>query len=361
MIDPRKTTATTGVEKTVKETMETTTMEVVTTTTQDAVRTNTKETSRRRIANPDKVTQMGEGVEMIQIHHRTTIQIGERGAQRKTKRRTENPERNAQGAMTTEEEMTHRLTVKQRIRATCPTDGERGFVKIPAIPKSLFDLGDFQFNVKNCIRMASGRYNLRIKWIDATLSAQSLTNLQRVPKTLTSLDIKLSMACVAACQLARNVIFVNALRDAGRQLCANGSEMATGRQCLWIIYKHFASPNDGDTDRRLSPNYSVLDLQLIKLQGGDEGLERYWAQWISTIANRPDEGGPRSVFQHLFVDEMRLAPLVESYVHIYDEADAGTDKHTWEWLLKKGQASFQRKRERDNLLRKQKGLRGINP
>jgi hypothetical protein len=75
------------------------------------------------------------------------------------------------------------------------------------------------------------------------------------------------MACVAACQVARNITLVNALGNAGTQLRANGSEMANGRQCLWIIYKHFASPNDGDTDRGLSPNYSVLDLQLIKLQG----------------------------------------------------------------------------------------------
>jgi hypothetical protein len=229
---------------------------------------------------------------------------------------------------------------------------------MPAIPKSSYDLGDFQFNVEICIIMASGRYHLRIEWIDATLSAKSLTDLQRVPWKLTSLDMKLSMACVA---LARNVILVNALRDAGSQLCANGSEMANGRQCLWIIYKYFASPNDGDADRGLSPNYSVLELQLIKLQGGDEGLERYCAQWITTIAKIPGEGGPRSVFQHLFVDEMRLAPLMESYVLIYDEADAGADKNTWEWLLKKGQASFQRERERDNLLRKQKALRGLNP
>jgi hypothetical protein len=66
------------------------------------------------------------------------------------------------------------------------------------------------------------------------------------------------------------------------------------------------------------------------------------------------------VFQYLFADEMRNAPLMETYVLEYDEADEGAEKHTWEWLLKKGRDSFQRKRERDNQLQKQKALQGIN-
>jgi hypothetical protein len=234
-------------------------------------------------------------------------------------------------------------------------------IKMLPIPKSSYDLGDFQFNVENCIIMASGRYHNRIQWIDATLMAKNLADLQRAPRKLTSLDMKLSMACVVACQLAQNTTLVNDLRNAGRQSCANGSEMANGRQSLWIIYKHFASPNDGDTERGLSPNYSILDLQLIQLKGEDEGLERYWAQWITTIAGIPDGGGDRSVFQYLFVNEMRLAPLMQTYVLVCDEADKGTEKHMWEWLLKKGRASFQRKRERGNQVQKQKALRGINP
>jgi hypothetical protein len=203
-------------------------------------------------------------------------------------------------------------------------------------------LADFQYNVKNIIILASGRYLLRIQWVVA-VSAKCLEERQHLPRKLISLDVKLSMACVAACQVAQNLTLVNALRNAGRELCANGSEMANGRQCLWIIYKYFASPNDGDADRGLSLNYSVLDLALIKLQGKDEGLERYWTKWTTTIANIPDEGGPRSVFQHLFVDEMWDAPLIEAYVLMCDEADPGTEKHTWEWLLS---ASFQRKRQR---------------
>jgi hypothetical protein len=168
MIDHRVTTATMDVEKTIKRIMENATMDVVMTTTPDAVRTTTKETSRRRIANPEQVTQMGEGVEMTRINHRTTTRNGERGPQRKTKRRAEHPERNAQGAVTTEEEMTHRLTVKRRMMTSCPTDGEEdgghhavqnqvtlkrparairktecSVIKMPAIPKSSYDLGDF--------------------------------------------------------------------------------------------------------------------------------------------------------------------------------------------------------------------------
>jgi pentose-5-phosphate-3-epimerase len=85
MIDSRKITATTGVEKIVNGTMETTTMEVVMTTTQDTARTITKETSKTRVASPERITQMGEGVEMTQTHRRTTTQIRETGIQRGTK------------------------------------------------------------------------------------------------------------------------------------------------------------------------------------------------------------------------------------------------------------------------------------
>jgi hypothetical protein len=142
-------------------------------------------------------------------------------------------------------------------------------------------------------------------------------------------------------------------------LCANGSDMANGRQSLWIIYKYFASPNTGDVDQGLSVTYSVLDLALIEAQGGDEGLEKYWTKWTKTISNVADGGGRRSVFEHLFVDEMREAPLMDAYVLAYDEADPGAEKHTWWCLLKKGQASFQRERERRNLRQQQKALRGV--
>jgi hypothetical protein len=194
----------------------------------------------------------------------------------------------------------------------------------------------------------------------ATLRAKSLEELH-VPRKLLSSDMKLSVACVTACGVAQNHTLVEALRKAGREFRKNGSDVANGRQCLWIIYKYFASPNACDIDQGLSPNYSVLDLALIKLQGGDEGLETYWTKWTTTITNIPDKGGRRSVFQHLFVDEMRDAPLMETYVLACDEADPGAEKHTWEWLLMKGQASFQRERERQNLARRQKTLRGATP
>jgi hypothetical protein len=57
--------------------------------------------------------------------------------------------------------------------------------------------------------------------------------------------------------------------------------------------------------------------------------------------------GHRSIFDYLVVNQMRNAPLMTAYVLDYDEADVGTEKRTWEWLLQKGRASFQRKRERE--------------
>jgi hypothetical protein len=101
---------------------------------------------------------------------------------------------------------------------------------------------------------------------------------------------------------------------------------------------------------------------LVAKKGKDEGLGNYWTQWLINVAGIPDGGGDHSVFQYLFADEIRNAPLVATYVLEYDEADKGTEKHTWEWLLKKGRDSFQRKRERerDNQLQKQKVLQGAN-
>jgi hypothetical protein len=94
---------------------------------------------------------------------------------------------------------------------------ERRVIKMLPIPKSSYDLGDFQFNVEMCIIMASGQYHLRTQWIDATLRAKNLADLQRAPRKLTSLDMKLSMACVFACQLAQNTTLVNDLCNAGRR------------------------------------------------------------------------------------------------------------------------------------------------
>jgi hypothetical protein len=47
--------------------------------------------------------------------------------------------------------------------SNCRRETEHHVIKMPPIPKSSYDLGDFQFNVKNCIIMASGRYHLRIQ------------------------------------------------------------------------------------------------------------------------------------------------------------------------------------------------------
>jgi hypothetical protein len=193
----------------------------------------------------------------------------------------------------------------------------------------------------------------------ATLRAQCPKELQRVPRQLISLDTKLSRACVTACSVAQHYPLVEALRQAGRGLRANGSDAANGRQSLWVICEYFASPNTGDFDQGLSVTYSVLDLALIKLQGRDEGLEKYRTKWAKTMSNKAEGGGRRSVFEHLFVDEMRDAPLMGAYVLAYDEADPGAEKHAWEWLLKKGQASFRCKRERRNLQQQQKALRGV--
>jgi hypothetical protein len=194
------------------------------------------------------------------------------------------------------------------------------------------------------IMLASGRHHRRIPWIIATTYEKDPAELSRVPRKLLTLDMKLSIACMTVCchhnQLAET------LRQAGRE-CKNGSDMYNGRQSLWYIYKFYASPHTGGADQGLRVTYSVLDLPFIKLHGGDEGLEKYWIKWTKTISTIVGGGGHRSIFEHLFVNQMRDAPLVTAYVLEYDEVDPEDEKHTWKWLLKKGRASFQRKRERE--------------
>jgi hypothetical protein len=102
----------------------------------------------------------------------------------------------------------------------------------------------------------------------------------------------------------------------------------------------------------------VIDVTYIKLIGGDAGLGKFWNKWRKCIA-RIIEVGHRPIFEHFFVGEMRNAPLMAAYVLEYDEADVGTGKHTWEWLLEKGRASFQRERERDNHLQSLSALKDM--
>jgi hypothetical protein len=119
-----------------------------------------------------------------------------------------------------------------------------------------------------------------------------------------------------------------------------------GRQCLWRIYKCLAVPNLANQGLRVT--FTVIDLAHIKLFGGNAGLEKFWNKWRKRVARIIE-----------FVDEMRNVPLMAAYVSEYEEADVGTEKHTWEWLLDKGRASFQRERERGNYFQSLSVLKDI--
>jgi hypothetical protein len=140
-------------------------------------------------------------------------------------------------------------------------------LKLPPLPKKADELADFQFNVKADIMLASGRHHRRVAWVIATTRAKDSAELQHVPRKLLSLDMKLSVACMTACCLAHRNQLIETLRQAGRDMCTNGSDMCNGRQSLWCIYKFFSSPNTGGVDQGLRVTYSVLDLPFIKFQG----------------------------------------------------------------------------------------------
>jgi hypothetical protein len=76
---------------------------------------------------------------------------------------------------------------------------ELSMFKLPMLPRSAAELDDFQFAVKNIIMVVSGRRNRRLKWTIATTLAKDPSELDRVSRKLMSLDIKLSVACLAAC------------------------------------------------------------------------------------------------------------------------------------------------------------------
>jgi hypothetical protein len=68
--------------------------------------------------------------------------------------------------------------------------------------------------------------------------------------------------------------------------------------------------------------YTCLDLNNIKLAGGSEGLEKFWDTW-SHCVKRIMDNPPRTTCEHLFVDGMRQAPMLVTYVYDYDELIEG--------------------------------------
>jgi hypothetical protein len=221
---------------------------------------------------------------------------------------------------------------------------ELPMLKLHPPPKKADDLADFQFGIKTNIMLASGRHHRRLPWIIASTCAKDPGELSRVPRELLTSDLKLSVACVVVC-CNRNQL-TEILRQAGGG-SNNGSDMRNGCRRLWCIYKFFSSPNAGGADQGLRVTCLVLDFPFVKLYGGDEGLGKFWTKWTKTIFGVANGGGHRSVFEHLFVNQMRNAPPMTACVLDYDEADPEDEKHTWEWLLKKGRASFQHERERE--------------
>jgi hypothetical protein len=301
-------------------------MEVEMTMTTDATKSIPKRMSNERPANHRKVTRgvMVEEDEVDQDHRLT-----------KTMMMTATscpPGVEPVHVMWSQVTPLHPCSNKERRKQ------ELNMFKLPPLPKKADELEDFQVNIETSIMVASGRHHRRLQWIIATTLAKHPDELSRVPRKLMSLDLKQSVACLIVC-CNRNYLS-EILRRAGGEI-RNDSDMCNGRRCLWRIYEYFASPSAGSTDHGLRVAYSVLDLGLIQLYGEDAGLERFWNKWAKTMSKITDGGGHRSIFEHLFVNQMRNAPLMTACVLEYDEADVGTEKHTWEWLLKKGRVSKQ--------------------
>jgi hypothetical protein len=104
---------------------------------------------------------------------------------------------------------------------------------------------------------------------------------------------------------------------------------------------------------------AVIDLVSIKLVGGDEGLGDFWNRWYDCfvrIRNLPRRGD----YEYVFVYEMRSARMMVQYIKDYDEMDWNNPNETWQWLIKKGRASPDRARKRDNHIDSLHVLSGSN-
>jgi hypothetical protein len=75
--------------------------------------------------------------------------------------------------------------------------------------------------------------------------------------------------------------------------------------------------------------YIVIDLDHIKLIGGDSGLGDFWNRWRDCVIRVKHLPG-RLVYQNFFADEMRKAPLMQLYVRDYDEMTFLDSNKTWE-------------------------------
>jgi hypothetical protein len=124
---------------------------------------------------------------------------------------------------------------------------------------------------------------------------------------------------------------------------------------VWRIYSYFSLPGSITLGQKVTS--IVLDLSTIKLVGGNEGLARCWDTW-SHCVKRIVDNPPRTTCGHLFVDEMRQAPVMLKYVREYDDLAEGHIDETWGWVEKKGRACFERARQHDNRTQSQYGLSG---
>jgi hypothetical protein len=163
-----------------------------------------------------------------------------------------------------------------------------------------------------------------------------------VPRKNRNLDYKISVAALASCQ--SHPALCGLLRREGRE-SGHAHLMPYGRQCLWCIYTFYALP--GMENRGLTIAHTVIDLVSIKLVEGESGLGDFWNRWrdcFVRIRNPPN----RDDCEYVFVDEMCETRLLAQYIRDYDEMDWNDPNKTWQLLVEKGRASYDRARKRGN-------------
>jgi hypothetical protein len=153
----------------------------------------------------DHANDQHQTTTMAEVEMTTTPDVTKSTPQRMSKGRPANRTRVTRGVATEEaavDEDHHSTTMTMTTTATCleetdldhaicePGDSvtscadkerrkvESSMFKLPTLPRSADELGDFQFVVENTFMLVSGRRNRRLKWIIATTLAKHPDKLE---------------------------------------------------------------------------------------------------------------------------------------------------------------------------------------
>jgi hypothetical protein len=130
--------------------------------------------------------------------------------------------------------------------------------------------------------------------------------------------------------------------------------MLNGRQCVWHICKHFASPKWRDADLKCATQLLNHTNHAARKKHRPGGVLDKWVDCITNIRRLPR----RLEYQDFFAGEMQKADVMKVYVREFDDVQTNDRTKTCEWLDKRGRIVFERDHQRENLQQTRAALDG---